>query len=138
MVLLLQLNGELPDFPGHERRLYVFSCRRKTCRRKEGSVRVLRGIRISDVTPKSKKNTPAEEKSKIDTQPSKPAINIGETLFGAKPSSNSSRANPFSSSASSTVSTSNPFASSSSPSPNNPFAQPVFATYSTSSAPPSQ
>ncbi|KAI9830196.1 MAG: hypothetical protein M1826_004998 [Phylliscum demangeonii] len=44
MRLLLQLNGDLPDrFPGHERRLYVWACSRKSCHRKEGSVRVVRG-----------------------------------------------------------------------------------------------
>lgn len=44
MALILQLNGELPErFPGHDRRIYVFACRRAGCRRREGSVRALRG-----------------------------------------------------------------------------------------------
>merc|ERR1712093_858783 len=71
MVLLLQLNGDLPEqFPGHERRLYVLTCRRKTCRRKEGSVRVLRGVRITEAAANKKKDTkPAEFKA--ETQPAK-------------------------------------------------------------------
>ncbi|PBP19722.1 MAP kinase kinase kinase [Diplocarpon rosae] len=107
MVQLLQLNGDLPEyFPGHERRLYVLTCRRKTCRRKEGSVRVLRGIRVSEVASKKKKDTkPAEIKV------AKPAVNLGETLFGGSPFSSSSAgfANPFS------TASSNPSASSGNP-----------------------
>ncbi len=82
MTLLLQLNGDLPErFPGHERRLYLFTCRRKACRRKEGSVRGFRGVRIAkteEITPTGKK---APEQK---TQPvsSFARANIGETLFG--------------------------------------------------------
>ena len=47
MPLLLQLNGDLPDrFSGHERRLYVFGCKGRRCRRREGSVRALRGLKV--------------------------------------------------------------------------------------------
>ncbi|KAE8449955.1 hypothetical protein EG329_007094 [Mollisiaceae sp. DMI_Dod_QoI] len=120
MVLLLQLNGDLPEsFPGHERRLYVLSCRRKTCRRKEGSVRVLRGVRIAEAFAKEKKEAKKGE-PKPDTQPSKPAINLGETLFGAKPSSTSAHANPFSTS--SGAAASNTFSSPTSNTSSNPFA----------------
>ncbi|KAK6582648.1 hypothetical protein PZA11_005056 [Diplocarpon coronariae] len=111
MVLLLQLNGDLPEiFPGHERRLYVLTCRRKTCRRKEGSVRVLRGIRVSEAAKNKKRNTkPAE------TRPAKPAINLGEALFGGPPvpSSRPGSTNPFSTSSS--PASSNPFADSGAP-----------------------
>jgi pre-rRNA-processing protein TSR4 len=118
MVLLLQLNGELPDFPGHERRLYILTCRRKTCRRKEGSVRVLRGVRITEPTSKDKRKE-TETKPKQETKAQNPAVNMGEVLFGAKPS-NSSSANPFSTIASSPIN-SNPF-STPSKAPNSLFA----------------
>ncbi|KAF8866081.1 hypothetical protein BDZ45DRAFT_720241 [Acephala macrosclerotiorum] len=119
MVLLLQLNGDLPEsFPGHTRRLYVLTCRRKTCRRKEGSIRVLRGVWVSP-TEKDKK-VAKQSKSKPQPEPSKPATNLGEALFGAKPSTNSASANPFSTSAS--AAPLNPFASPSSNTSSNPFA----------------
>ncbi|PVH89006.1 hypothetical protein DL98DRAFT_446102 [Cadophora sp. DSE1049] len=126
MVLLLQLNGDLPEhFPGHERRLYVLTCRRKTCRRKEGSVRVLRGVRISESANKKKDTKPAEPKA--ETQPTKPAVDLGAALFGGNPfsSSNTSSANPFSSNSSSGPS--NPFSTSTSTSSSNPFAAPGSA-----------
>jgi pre-rRNA-processing protein TSR4 len=103
MALLLQLNGDLPEFPGHERRLYVWTCRRKTCRRKEGGVRALRGVRIS----KSPKDA-GRDKVKQKPKPAESAINIGETLFGAKTSSALSSANPFSTNTTSSASQ-NPF-----------------------------
>lgn len=122
MVLLLQLNGDLPEFfPGHERRLYVFACRRKSCRRKDGSVRALRGVSISETASKQKRKEATKKEEQA--QSAKPSINLGETLFGAKPSASSS-ANPFSMegsasshpfSISSTSATSNPFSSSALP-----------------------
>ena len=94
MSLLLQLNGDLPSrFPDHERRLYLFTCRRKACRRKDGSIRGIRGNRIT----KSKEVS----MSKVDTevlQSADPAADIGATLFGVSSSSTSKSANPFSSS----------------------------------------
>jgi pre-rRNA-processing protein TSR4 len=119
MVLLLQLNGDLPEvFSGHERRLYVLTCRRKTCRRKEGSVKALRGVRVSTLD-KRKETSKAEYTA--DPQQTNAAVNIGEALFGAKPSSNSSSANPFSTNVSSATS-SNPFSTSTSTAQSNPFA----------------
>jgi pre-rRNA-processing protein TSR4 len=80
----------------------------------------LRGIRISEVAKEKKKgNTKAEPKA--DPQPVTPAVNIGETLFGAKPSSNASSANPFSTSGSGSMA-SNPFSTSSLTTQRNPFA----------------
>ncbi|KAI1264435.1 hypothetical protein F5Y18DRAFT_390452 [Xylariaceae sp. FL1019] len=119
MVLLLQLNSELPDrFPGHERRLFVFACRKKSCQRRDGSIRALRSLRVA---PGSKLAPLKEEKKKQEkdkapaTEASKPATNLGETLFGAKTlGGGSGGANPFATSSSST--SSNPFASA------NPFA----------------
>jgi pre-rRNA-processing protein TSR4 len=98
----------------------VLTCRRKTCRRKEGSVRVLRGVRITKVTAKEKRkeNIKAEPKGEVPIP--KSTINLGETLFGTKPSSGSTSTNPFSASPKS-ITPSNTFAASSS-APNNPFA----------------
>jgi pre-rRNA-processing protein TSR4 len=132
MVLLLQLNGDLPEsFPGHERRLYVITCRRKTCRRKEGSVRVLRGVRITDAPVKEKRENRKTEQSAA--QSTKPAINLGETLFGTKLSTSSASANPFSTSSSSAFS--NSFPSPSSP-PSNPFAAAGLQTNELAAKPP--
>jgi len=123
MVLLLQLNGELPNqFPGHERRLYVFSCRRKTCRRKEGSIRALRGVKATATAMEEPvsavKETVVAEKETAKEEPPKPLAGLGESLFGVKGlGSGSGGANPFATGAK------NPF-SSGAPSGNaaNPFA----------------
>ncbi|KAI0122672.1 programmed cell death protein 2 [Daldinia grandis] len=130
MVLLLQLDGGLPDrFPGHERRLYVFSCRRKTCRRKEGSIRALRSVRIdpgsataaATAATKEEKTKSKEEKPKPKPQPQpQPPSNLGETLFGAQTlGSPFGSTNPFSTSPASSPG-SNPFATS-----GNPFSNPA-------------
>ncbi|KAF2011594.1 hypothetical protein BU24DRAFT_443863 [Aaosphaeria arxii CBS 175.79] len=129
LTLLLELNGDLPkNFPSHERRLYIFSCRRKACRRKEGSVRGIRGVRVAKGTAekaaakKTEKTAPVREESK-------PQPNIGGSLFGVKnESSGIAPANPFSnpfSSGASNAAPSNPF-SSSGGAPN-PFAPPTPA-----------
>jgi pre-rRNA-processing protein TSR4 len=110
MNLLLQLNGDLPEkFPGHERRLYLFGCRRKTCRRKEGSVRGVRASRISKYAKTiSSPAAPAPEEKKVLA----PATNLGNQLFGGtSTTSGQSGGNPFSS---------NPFSGGSGPA--NPFA----------------
>ncbi|KAK4196011.1 TCP-1/cpn60 chaperonin family-domain-containing protein [Triangularia verruculosa] len=107
MVLLLQLNAELPErYPGHERRLYVFACRRKSCRRKEGCIRAIRGLRVSPDSPAAReiKETKPQEAPVI---PKASTFGLGEALFGAKPSTSSGA---------------NPFASGSSAAPSNPFA----------------
>ncbi|KAK4223122.1 TCP-1/cpn60 chaperonin family-domain-containing protein [Podospora fimiseda] len=123
MVLLLQLNAELPEkFPGHERRIYVLSCKNKKCRRKEGSIRAVRGLRISEqaVTLAA---TKAKEIVAAPSPPTKASqTGLGEALFGVKPATSSgSKANPFASGnsnnnpfapkpATSTTTTTNPFA----------------------------
>lgn len=114
MVLLLQLNAELPkQFPTHERRLYVFSCRRKTCRRKEGSIRAIRGIRGSaDAAPAPKaeeEEKKVEEKGKKDA-PAVSSTGLGESLFGVKSVAGAvANANPFSNPFSTSSSSVNPF-----------------------------
>ncbi|KAL2020308.1 hypothetical protein VTK56DRAFT_8536 [Thermocarpiscus australiensis] len=121
MVLLLQLNGELPDrFPGHERRLYVLACKRKGCRRKEGSIRAIRGIRISAETSGTAAGKDVKEntETKESVGPKAATQGLGEALFGVKPTTGSgttARANPF---ATSSTPVTNPFApKSSSPDP---------------------
>lgn len=124
MVLLLQLNGELPEkFPNHERRLYIFACRRDACRRKDGSVRVLRGVRAwkAEEPPKAEEAKQEPEK-KEEEKPKNDGPGLGDALFGATSFGGASAANPFSSNANpfgSSTSASNPF---SSPPPSNPFA----------------
>lgn len=114
MVLLLQLNGELPDrFPNHDRRIYVFACKRTSCSRREGSIRALRGVRVwaddgsaaaAAEAKKKQKEEEAEKRAKAkEAEQAKPRL--GDALFGGGPSA-SAGANPFSSSA-------NPFSSSS-------------------------
>ncbi|KAI0016597.1 programmed cell death protein 2 [Xylariomycetidae sp. FL0641] len=105
MALLLQLNGELPDrFPGHERRLHVFACRRKGCRRRDGSVRALRSVRVAPGSKEAAAAVPQPTKKKDETkatqngEPPQLPSNLGETLFGAKTLGGASaNANPFSS-----------------------------------------
>ena len=106
MSLLLQLNGDLPDrFSGHERRLYVLGCRRKPCRRKEGSVRAFRGVRTNRV-----ETTQKQEKAASNGSSSSTAMpDLGNALFGAKPIS-PSQGNPFSSTQTPSSSV-NPFSS---------------------------
>ncbi|KAF2084540.1 hypothetical protein K490DRAFT_48943 [Saccharata proteae CBS 121410] len=128
MTLLLQLNADMPEhFPGHERRLYVFSCRRKTCRRKEGSVRGLRATRASrakqeaEAARKRNAEKEKEKEAQAETEQKKPQL-MGETLFGVvgAPAANATApANPFSNpfstgSGGGASSNPNPFASASS------------------------
>lgn len=116
MNLLLQLHGDLPErFPGHERRLYLWACKRKACRRKEGSVRGFRAVKINQ-THVNAAESPAVDSiddENIKRNATKPTVNLGETLFGVQ-SPSGAQNNPFSTSAASTG-TANPFASSSSP-----------------------
>ncbi|CAK3966998.1 20S rRNA accumulation 4 [Lecanosticta acicola] len=94
MNLLLQLYADLPDrFPEDERRVYIWACRNKTCRRKDGGVRGVRGIRRTKIQRQADATAGAgKEESKSAMQP---ATNLGETLFGVKPSSHAAAANPF-------------------------------------------
>ena len=135
MVLLLQLNGELPDrFPGQERRIYIFSCRRTACRRRDGSIRALRGVRVyaSQVPAKNE-----EEKGKESKKESKPVSGLGESIFGTTSLGGTSSANPFATSAanpfsSTSTTATNPFSSKPTSVPVNPF-----STTSTQPTPPS-
>ena len=95
MSLLLQLYADLPDkFPAHERRLYVFGCRRKACRRKEGSTRAIRAVRTGEVESEVDAGARQDGETLDGGANEKPAMNIGETLFGVK-SPTPAQANPF-------------------------------------------
>lgn len=122
MVLLLQLNGDLPkEFPGHERRLYVLGCRRKACRRKEGSIRVLRGLRASEASAKDIQKEETKPTPKPTPQGQGKVVSntmFGDSLFGSKPTSGGAfGGNPFSTTPAS--SSANPF--STAPPAVNPF-----------------
>lgn len=124
--LLLQLDGDLPnDFAGHERKLYIFGCRRKSCRRKQGSIRGIRGVRISKAQS-SESIKASASKAAVSTSERTPPPqnrNIGGSLFGVTTSNSggSSNINPFSSG--SAIGT-NPFSKSSTANAANPFASP--------------
>ncbi|KAF2459524.1 programmed cell death protein 2 [Lineolata rhizophorae] len=147
LTLLLQLNGDMPDrFPAHERRLYVFSCRRKACRRKAGSVRALRGVRVSESASVAVGDAEkpaatgldgdkAEQKEWVSPQE---RLSLGGKLFG----SGSSVSEPASPAASARP---NPFsAAAASQAPANPFSRPAppplspFSTASSLAAKPPQ
>ena len=115
MVLLLQLNGELPEkFPNHERRLYVFACRKASCRRKAGTVRVLRGVRVwkDEAVSKPAVKEMGTKTQEAEPEKKEPAPALGDALFGGSSLLGGSSANPFSTNA-------NPFSTSSGPA--NPF-----------------
>lgn len=111
MTLLLQLNGDLPEkFPGHERKLYIFSCRRKACRKKEGTLRAIRGTRASKASAR-KPTTTFNGKAPLETPKTEPAApGLGDSLFSS--TSASSNQNPFSSTTTSNSQPANAFASS--------------------------
>ncbi|KAI6995590.1 hypothetical protein KC360_g7058 [Hortaea werneckii] len=111
MTLMLQLNGEMRDrFPGHERRLYLWACRRKACRRKEGSMRGFRAVKIDQSQANAAKGSSSDVQANNSASNDnvKPAVNLGETLFGVK-SPSATQANPFSTTHSGSTAA-NPFA----------------------------
>ncbi|EPE05130.1 pdcd2 c domain-containing protein [Ophiostoma piceae UAMH 11346] len=107
LVLLLQLNGELPDrFPGHERRIYVLACRNNACRRKPGSMRAIRGVRIDTAAVETEAKAAAErqkQREKEDKEKAEKkaaASKLGDSVFGSNPfaaggSFGGGNANPF-------------------------------------------
>lgn len=129
MILLLQLNGDLPDrFPGHERRLYVFACKNKGCRRKEGSVRALRATRVSaEADRRDRERREKEEREKAEAESNEKERKekqgkLGSAIFGVAGNpfakgSGDGNGNPFATPGSS--GTANPFAAK--PAAANPF-----------------
>ena len=108
MSLLLQLNGDLPEcFPNDERRLHIFSCRKKACSRKAGSIRATREVRKHRTTEALQTG---EEKTLSVLEPQNQHGDLGATLFGATSlGSNSSNLIPFSPSSPASSASSNPF-----------------------------
>jgi len=110
MSLLLQLNGDLPEyFPNDERRVHIFTCRKKQCIRKPGSIRAMR-----EVKRHRREGAPHTRGEGIttDAEAEKQSEDLGATLFGANKSKSSSiNANPFSISSRASPESSNPFAS---------------------------
>ncbi|KKA28854.1 hypothetical protein TD95_000264 [Thielaviopsis punctulata] len=86
MVLLLQLDAHLPDrFAGHDRRLFIFVCRRTQCRRKPGSIRALRSVRVAkDAPPVVDALAKPDDKKPVETNKVVTSTGLGESLFGAK------------------------------------------------------
>ncbi|KAF8253110.1 hypothetical protein K440DRAFT_277171 [Wilcoxina mikolae CBS 423.85] len=116
MSLLLQLNGAIPESP-HERMFYVFACKEKTCRRKKGSVKAIRGVKVAKDFEEREARAKEEEARRVEER--KKAIaeapRAGDLLFGS--GSGSSTGNPFSSPGGNPFSTTNtnPFSTTSTP-----------------------
>ena len=83
MPLLLQLNGDLPEkLKGHERRLYIFGCNNRPCRRKQGSIRALRGTKINAVSSE-KTSRQLAQKDEIRGNPFSASSNLGSSIFAS-------------------------------------------------------
>jgi len=86
MPLLIQLNGAIPESP-HDRMFYVFGCNEKTCRRKNGSVKALRGVKVAKdyelrlAKGKEEAAKRAEEKKRREEAATEPKA--GDMLFGS-------------------------------------------------------
>lgn len=116
MALLLQLNGDLPErFPTHERRLYMFACKSKPCRRKEGSIRAIRAVRASKAITGKEKESSGSVAPQQEAAQRFPSQNLGNTLFNSKPT-------PL------TYGNSNPFSTSTAPAPNSSALSNPFST----------
>ncbi|KAK9475449.1 programmed cell death protein 2 [Dipodascopsis tothii] len=96
MAMLLQVNAALEDTT-YERMIYVFTCRNKKCRRKEGSVRAFRGV-LRDLAKEAETTAAAEAEARAAAEAKaqaaaapKPAV--GSMIFGD--SSFGSAASPF-------------------------------------------
>ncbi|KAA8910468.1 programmed cell death protein 2 [Sphaerosporella brunnea] len=121
MTLLLQLNGAIEQSP-HERMFYVFACKEKTCRRKKGTVRAIRGVKVSKdweekvsraATVREEERRRSEERRKVEAAKPK----AGDLLFGNGGLGNAGGVNPFSTGSSGGA---NPF-STSTAAAQNPF-----------------
>ena len=79
--MLLLLNADLPEqFPGDERRIHIFTCRRSQCSRNVGSVRALRETRKHKIEGMTEKQTP---KPATPTSAFGNGGDLGAMLFGA-------------------------------------------------------
>ncbi|KAI5299752.1 hypothetical protein KEM56_002981 [Ascosphaera pollenicola] len=131
MNLLLQLNGDLPErFPNDARWLYIFGCVRSACNRKPGSIKAFRAVKKYKLSARAKQNknnnnnnndaarssSSEEQSAPAPSEPEKPAIDLGASIFGGPTPAQVAAANPFASPSSASAS------ASSSARPANPFA----------------
>lgn len=110
MPLLLQLNADVPSrFVTHERRLYMWACRAKRCRRKPGCVRALRTVRVHGEVD-AETQAAGGERSAQEQQDHAP--DIGSALFGGNPAmkENTQNGNPFAAPKGKQPASTNPFA----------------------------
>ncbi len=86
----------------------MFNCRRRTCRRKEGSVRALRGVKHTRVEQKGSQTAKESQPTAVGPESARPGL--GDSLFRttSNSTSNKSSANPFAAPASGNTN-SNPF-----------------------------
>lgn len=108
MSLLLQLNADLPEhFLHDQRRLHIFTCRKKQCSRNLGSIRALRETRKLEkagVTHGNEEGVLPRAESQVQPE------DLGATLFGTTSTKfSTSNANPFSTCSQRSSPPSNPF-----------------------------
>ncbi|KAL8923312.1 MAG: hypothetical protein Q9208_004712 [Pyrenodesmia sp. 3 TL-2023] len=118
MALLLQLNGDLPEyFPGHERKLYIFACRNKPCRKKPGTIRALRATKTSIPTPKKSSQPGSSSNPTEAPKATLPPTNLGDSIFkSTSPKQASTATNSFSTSSHASLNP-NPFSTTSAANP---------------------
>lgn len=113
MRLLTQCSADLPD-TWYDRSLYIFICIKSQCRRKNGTVRAIRGVKKDRVEMEKREN---EEKKRIEEEKLKEqkkvekeqeTKNLVANLFGSD--SNVNNSNPFASNPFTGGSNSNRFA----------------------------
>ncbi|CAO1602559.1 hypothetical protein XANCAGTX0491_006168 [Xanthoria calcicola] len=112
MALILQLNGDLPEYlPNHERKLYVFTCRHKPCRRKPGAIRAIRGTKTSASATKAASH---QDQTPIQTnslKSSPPTPNLGDSVFNPKSTGQSNTKTIIASASFKSTTNANPFSS---------------------------
>ncbi|CAL8578014.1 hypothetical protein XPA_003816 [Xanthoria parietina] len=112
MALILQLNGDLPEYlPNHERKLYVFTCRHKPCRRKPGAIRAIRGTKTSASATKAASH---QDQTPIQTNSLKsppPTPKLGDSIFNPKPTGQSNTKTIIASASFKSTTDANPFSS---------------------------
>lgn len=113
LALLVQVYAPL-EGTEYDRSLYVFICKQAGCKRANGSVRALRGVKRDlaaerkAAVERKQKEQEEEEKKKLGNDTSK---SVGADLFGGNSSDGAgATANPFGSSSNPFAAASNPFA----------------------------
>ncbi|KAF5093790.1 hypothetical protein D0Z00_003866 [Geotrichum galactomycetum] len=132
LALLVQVYAPL-EGTEYDRTLYVFICKQPGCKRAEGSVRALRGVK-RDLAAERKAVAERKQKEKEEAEKKKKAEeaskSVGANLFGGNNNNDEPAGNPFGGSSNPFGSSSNPFAAAS-----NPFAAAVEAKPKAAPAP---